>query len=454
VFRNVAKAINSLKLLIAKLDDVEDPAPVMPDLSNQKLLVDEVAAPPGVFEDELILDIAGHDSIIAGSLELIGLDDVRNIVGDAWPSIAAKVNEIVLDELQRCLDPSDIFRRHGEASFLIQFDGLDKTAAENKAQRTALRIRAALIGRVPEIADAISIKHFVVDVDPSTLKDDGPSIADTLFERLVDMRKSADTSLQPDRRPLIKDVQVQFSPVWHVQKQVTILNRCLLNSIYGGTALSQFQSLVDTEEMAASYAELDYLTLTQSLEALHRVVQAGRTAMMLVPVDFSTILNQASVVEYVRLLQAMPDGYRKYVTIEIGAVSISHPASSLLQIAGLLGRYVKYVAIELLLNDPRIGAVVSGKPWAISLNLSALTSANPRLPFQLKQFTSAANAAAVNTMARGVNTIGLALAATDAGFTYVDGSAIHLPFREPRPPQKHRPLPQMSKTGNTWGQPR
>lgn len=424
----------------------------MPELSEEKVSADAPPAPPVVFEDELALKIAGRDSIIAGSLELIGLDDVRNIVGDAWPSIAAKVNEVVLDELQRCLDPSDIFRPHGEASFLIQFDGLDKTAAENKAQRTALRIRAALIGQVPEIAEAISIKHFVVDLDPSTLENDGRSIAETLFERLLDMRKDTERFLQRDRKSLIKDFQVQFSPIWHVQKQVTVLNRCLLSSIYGGTALSQFQSLVDPDEMAATYAELDYLTLTQSLEALHRVFQAGRSAMMLVPVDFSTILNELSVAEYVRLLATMPDVYRKFVTIEIGAVPVSHPALSLLQIAGLLGSYVKYVAIELVLDDPRIGAIVAGKPWAVSLNLSGMKSSNPRLPFQLKQFASAANAASVNTMARGANSIGLALAATEAGFAYLDGSAIHLPFREPRPPLKLRPLPRTSTTGNAWAQ--
>jgi hypothetical protein len=140
------------------------------------------------------------------------------------------------------------------------------------------------------------------------------------------------------------------------------------------------------------------------------------------------------------------------VTVEIGAVPVSHPASSLLQIAGLLGNYVKYVAIELVLDDPRIGAIVSGNPWAISLNLSGMKSSNPRLPFQLKQFTNAANAAAVNTMARGANSIGLALAATEAGFTYLDGSAIHLPFREPRPPVKLRPLPRTSTGGNTWAE--
>jgi hypothetical protein len=426
----------------------------MPELSKEKVSAHQPAAPPALFEDELALKIAGRDSIIAGSLELIGLDDVRNIVGDAWPSIAAKVNDVVLGELQLCLDPSDIFRPHGEASFLIQFDGLDKTAAENKAQRTSLRIRAALIGQVPEIAEAISIKHFVVDLDPSTLQNDGRSIAEALFERLLEMRKDTERFLQRDRKSIIKDFQVQFSPVWHVHKQVTVLNRCLLSSIYGGTALSQFQSLVDPDEMAATFAELDYLTLTQSLEALHRVFQAGRSAMMLVPVDFGTILNDLSVAAYVRLLATMPDTYRKFVTIEIGAVPVSHPASSLLQIAGLLGNYVKYVAIELVLDDPRIGAIVSGNPWAISLNLSGMKSSNPRLPFQLKQFTNAANAAAVNTMARGANSIGLALAATEAGFTYLDGSAIHLPFREPRPPVKLRPLPRTSTSGNTWAQPK
>lgn len=396
----------------------------------------------------------GQSTILAGSLELVGLDDVRNIMGDAWPSIATQVSEIAVQELQRCLDPSDIFRPHGEASFLIHFEGLDKVAAENKAQRTALRIKAALITQVPEIAAAISVQHFVVKVDTASLQDGENSLADALFSRLLEIRKEAECFLKRDRRSFIKDLQVHYSPVWHTQKQATVLNRSLLNTGYAATSLTQFQDLADPDQVAASHAEVDYLTLTQSLEGLHRVLQAGRSAMILVPVALGTILHPAAVAEYLRLLATVPEGYQKFVIIEICAGESALPAPALLQIAGLLQRYVKYVAIELPLEDPRIEPVVSGSPWAISLDLSSENSSDSRLPARLRQFTGAANFASVNTMAHRADTIGLAVAATEAGFSYVDGSAIHLPLREPRPPISLRPLPRSSAKGTVWTQPR
>lgn len=451
MLRNAMRAIKSLLTLIDAADEQVCEMSVGASKKTATTSSNDDVEP---FDHALSVKTEAHDSIIVGSLELIGLDDIRNIMGESWPAIAAKVSEIAQQELQRCLDPSDIFRSHGEASFLIHFGSLDKLAAEHKAQRTALRIKAALIEQVPEIAEAISIKHFVADVDPSSLQGDCRSLADALFDRLIAMRKDAEIFLRRDRRSIVKNFQVQFSPVWHTQKQVTILNRCQLYTTLSGTFLSQFQDLADPDDVTATYAELDYLTLTQSLEALHRSLQAGRSAMMLIPVDFGTILSETSVAEYMRLLSTMPAAYKKFVIVEMCAAATTHPASSLLQIANILGRYVKYVALELLLDDPRIEPIISGCPWAVSLNLSGLNSSNLQLAVQLRQFASTANAGAVNTLARGANSVGLAVAATEAGFTYVDGPAIHLPLREPRPPLPLRPLPRSSSTGTVWSQPK
>jgi hypothetical protein len=60
---------------------------------------------------------------------------------------------------------------------------------------------------------------------------------------------------------------------------------------------------------------------------------------------------------------------------------------------------------------------------------------------QLKQFAAAATATEVSTIARGANSMGMAIAAYDAGFTYIEGTSIHLPGKEPRQPLWLRPLP-------------
>jgi hypothetical protein len=232
-------------------------------------------------------------TIVAGSLELVGLDDVRRALADSWPAIAERVYDVAEEELQRHLDPLDIFRRHGNAAYLIHFDSLDKQAAELKAQSIAANLRNVLAKKIPEVANAISVRHFVAGV------------------------------------------------------------------------------------------------------------------------------------------AAIPASYRKMLAVTIG----SHErvaAPVLLRCADDVRTYVPYVAIELTLNDSRLHTIAAGAPWAVSANLAGMNASNGQLAADLCDFVRATAPSGVVSMAPGANSVGLVAAAVAAQFTYIDGTAIHLPVFEPR----------------------
>ncbi len=422
----------------AVLDDPDD-AP-----SNRRALD---PSPAGPFNDLVAQTLLARNHVVAGSLELVGLDDVRDILGEGWTAVSLRVAELAEREIELCLDAEDIFRPYGDATYLIHFDRLDKGAAEQKAKRIALRVKATLVDEIPEVAQAISIRHFVAEVEPASLPSGDFSLADKLFVRLTSMRKEAERSARRDRRKLHKDFQVLFSPVWNAQIEAIVLNRCLLDTSYSGYTVPQLLELAGPGEAATTSAELDYLTLAKSLEALHQLLKAGHSAMMLVPVDFRTIHNKATVAEYMRLLSAAPSGYTRCLALEINGAAPAYPPDRLWEIARRLASCVGHVAVELQLDDPRTSAMASLGVWAVSIDLAGLSGADPRLPAQLRQFTAAANG--VNTLARGASSMGLAVAASEAGFTYVDGAGIHLPVREPRPPRRLRPLPRTVSFGRS-----
>ncbi len=403
-------------------------------------------SPADPFNNQLAKTLLARNHVVAGSLELVGLDDVRDILGEGWTAVSLRVAELAEREIQLCLDAEDIFRPHGDATYLIHFDRLDKSAAEQKAKRIALRVKARLVEEIPEVAQAISIRHFVAEVEPASLPSGDFSLADKLFVRLTAMRKETERSARRDRRKLHKDFQVVYSPVWNAQIEAIVLNRCLLDTSYSGYTVPQLLELAGPGEAAMTCAELDYLTLTKSLEALHELLRAGHSAMMLVPVDFRTIHNKATVAEYMRLLSAAPSGYTRCLALEINGAAAC-PPDRLAEIARGLESFVGHVAVELQLDDPRTSAMASLGVWAVSIDLAGLSGSDPRLPAQLRQFTAAADG--VNTFARGASSIGLAVAASEAGFTYVDGAGIHLPVREPRPPRRLRPLPRTASFGRS-----
>ena len=245
---------------------------------------------------------------------------------------------------------------------------------------------------------------------------------------------------RPAHRARSRDFKVLFSPVWNAQIEAIVLNRCLLDTSGSGYLVPQLAKLAGEDEAEATRAELDYLTLTKSIEALHQLHRAGQSAMMLVPVDFCTIHNDATLAEYLRLLSTAPSGHTKCLALEINGTPAALPPNQVWEIAQRLETCVGHVAVELRLDDPRTRILASLGIWALSVDLGGSSGADPCLPAQLRQFTTAA--ASVNTLARGASSTELALTASEAGFTYVDGAAIQRPVREPQPPRRLRPLPR------------
>jgi hypothetical protein len=68
----------------------------------------------------------------------------------------------------------------------------------------------------------------------------------------------------------------------------------------------------------------------------------------------------------------------------------------------------------------------------------------------LKTVLPAARAAGVSTLAHGANSIALASACADAGFTYVDGPAIHPATREPKRTSPLSALQKQRRAHPAW----
>ncbi|QYO75503.1 hypothetical protein [Devosia salina] len=78
--------------------------------------------------------------------------------------------------------------------------------------------------------------------------------------------------------------------------------------------------------------------------------------------------------------------------------------------------------------------------WGLSCNLSMEQLRDPTHLAVAPSFMEFAKSNNPRTMAHAANTIGLALAAVESGFTYVSGTAIHLSQDTPRAPSRLHPL--------------
>jgi hypothetical protein len=383
--------------------------------------------------------------LVAGSLEIVGLDDVREALGERWGTIAEQAMAIAEAELQAQLGDTDIFRPYGNFSFLVCFAELDSEQAARRAGRIALDLKTKLILQIPELAQVVGVEQFVGSIDRRELRLEGMPITDRLFATLQRIREETWAAARRSRQVLLRDIQVQFVPAWHTAKNVVILNRSVLDQTSGARTLAQFQGMAQPTQIHQTLAELDCLLLTKSIEALHNANAASSrgSSAMLVPVSFRTLGNFRWRSDYCRLLKIMPDLYKGLLFLEIYDVPIGGYAGRLDELLELLNPLIKGVAVEVPLDYPDLSTVVRPGLWALAVNIAGSGRIDRHASLRLKQFAEAATAARTISLAHGANSLGLARAAVEAGFTYVDGPAIHPTMREPKAPSPLSPLANM-----------
>ncbi|MDR3536101.1 MAG: PAS domain S-box protein [Acetobacteraceae bacterium] len=83
----------------------------------------------------------------AGRIKLVGLEEVRTLLGDRWPAAAARAMATAETVIRRRCGPRDSFSRIDDTSFLMCFADLDEKEASLRAALIAREVRARLIGQ-------------------------------------------------------------------------------------------------------------------------------------------------------------------------------------------------------------------------------------------------------------------------------------------------------------------
>ncbi|HEV7718980.1 MAG TPA: hypothetical protein VGO70_08400, partial [Arsenicitalea sp.] len=161
-------------------------------------------------------------ALVAGSLELVGLDELRKAMGNDWAQVADRVKDLAELELQLQLEGADFYRQYSDTLFLVCFSNLDKDAADQKARQIRARIKAALIKHIPEIAHAIDVDLWVAEINRGGLRQGDVPIANSLLASLQKVRDEAKHTALDFKSLLFRDMQVVFAPAWHTGKRMVV----------------------------------------------------------------------------------------------------------------------------------------------------------------------------------------------------------------------------------------
>lgn len=213
-------------------------------------------------------------TVLAGTVQLLGFDDVRKEVGARWPQVVDKVHAIASRVIAERLDPEDIFSRNDDDAYILCFASADSNEARRITADIAAKIKKQILAGV-EGGDRIGVSEFVAEVDFAPALESDRPLSEILADSLREIRKEAEEAYQRHRTALLKEAEVFYRPLWHVAKREVDLYRSVLDEKTGKSSLNFLRSLSTSEEIQTAMAELDMLIFSRSVKELHRALQQG-----------------------------------------------------------------------------------------------------------------------------------------------------------------------------------
>ncbi len=397
-------------------------------------LADQAVSRARSIDDQIAARIDYTKPLVAGSLELVGLADVRQKTGPMWEYVSDNIRTIVEAEIGAMLGKDDFFRCIDEVTFLICFGSTSEAAADLKAKGISAAIRTRIVEAFPFLGNTLSVESVTSSVDAAELLQMQGSLAGNLLAVLRRVREDLRQTLHTQRSSIMRGFRVHFLPAVSPRKQQFVLNYCKVETPADLLGRSQWRVLSSPQDIDRTLAELDLCLLTRAVEELHDVVKKGRCAPLLVPVNLSTLLDTGFTREYGALAAEIPEQYRPLVSLELTGIG-DDGCRFVAARGGLLSNLpISRLAVHLALDQQPSSKLAHAGLWGLSTSLTGRRSIEPTLPNLLRNFNTKARQLGVLTIAHAADSVGLAKLATEAGFHIIDGSSVALPCLAPRAP--------------------
>jgi len=406
------------------------------DFSAKKL--DDSQYSEGIRNLIVRMDEAGSSALLTGSVQLVGLAEIRQKFGSGWDSVGSQASRIAEEEIGARLGGTDIYKPDDEG-YLICFDSVDEAGAKQLAQEISRAIEDRLISLLAGVGGDLSVDSFVASVPTASFRS-APDPTYALKAALTQIRIEVESAAK--ERPfghILAKANVVFQPIWSSQAHGKTQNRSILDPLSGTAVAKYIEEIDDRDELIEALANLDCVVLTRSVEGLHQALKVMKRASIAVPVHYHTLTSDFSV-DLVSLGASVPTQYRKFLLIDVIGTPASAGSKELIRAAKTALQVADRIIFQVMPNDSRVNEAFIELLWGISNNIAEINTEDPVVQRELVRFAAFAAESGLQSFAYGANTLGKAMAAVRASFDFVAGSAVHNTVPAPRPQTRFSPL--------------
>ncbi len=278
------------------------------------------------------------DALLAGNVEMLGMEAVKKEFGERWPKVRARVLLLAENVIKKTITSNDIYLLANDEQFIVMFGSSTREQATMKAKKIAKDINERLHG-VGTAADLITVKSMVVEVPRANTE--ALTKPEAIVETVEEARDAEEAEEKATVDDATKEAKLAFWPIANVRKKLVSM---YLAEIDQETVRADIPEESDTG--AVEWAT-DLYVVGEAAAAVKAAADMKLRAFLLLPVHFTTLETKRFRETYLEACKDMPEESERRVFMLVRGMPDDVPQSKVHQtfsyiapfFAGFIGQF-------------------------------------------------------------------------------------------------------------------
>ncbi|WP_339852484.1 hypothetical protein [uncultured Nisaea sp.] len=237
------------------------------------------------------------DALMAGNVEMLGLENLKEKFGPNWTKVRGKVHLLTETIIKKIITPNDVYVLANAEQFIVLFGKDDKATANMKARQIAKEVNRRLHGSGPDSGlDGVTVKSMVFDIprdEPEKLTD-----VKALTQTVEDTRQEKQAEETEAFEQARDKIKLVYWPVTNIRKRLVSMYRAELSVPDG--MMSEAGSETGALECAMDISAL------QLAQAMLKEAPKAKPFLLL-PVHMDTLTNKQFRESLLAELKLLPE---------------------------------------------------------------------------------------------------------------------------------------------------
>lgn len=396
--------------------------------------------------------LATNPTAAAGKLQMIGIADIRERLGDRWGKSRGHIKATIEHIIKNEIGHGDVMFEADDLAYVVLFGGRGIDESRLICAKIAQDICRKLFGESENVAQVRSLtclangELLAQNVDISATLDALLESAgdEQVFGRDGAIDKTPPVETIEQEQPVqlfdpwgipvaarLSALQFWYSPIWDVERHVVVSYLCRAHVAEPQPNPQYGERFLLAEEIERQ-VDIDLLALKDCVTKIEDLKAHNRRVLLACPIHWSTIARGRSWERFKDPLHALSKASAQDLLICVHGLDAGLPNIRLSQEFPKIAGHVRAVHACLTYGDKSIERFANTQTTAVGFAMPEDASDERAIMVVAREFCVVADGRKLPAFVLGVSTRSAAMALVGAGFRYLEGPAIRPPTTAPR----------------------